>query len=238
MMQKLKVLIIEDENVHYDILYDRIIKFAVRYNLEIEINRIDNACALMKIDNRYDIIFLDIMLDEHNSISTVVNLRKNGIISEIIITTCKEEFVLDGYKVRAHRYLIKPITESNFNEAFSSCISDIKKSTMKIKILSNYVTNIIYAKDIIYIESVNRRRKIVLPYEKIETFESFKDINDKLPDKLFGMPHKSYIVSFQHIESVKKSTLMMINGDEIPVSRNKADSFFCKFHVYVEGTIK
>lgn len=62
--------------------------------------------------------------------------------------------------MKAHRYLIKPIQQSNFNEAIVSCIKDFKKSNRKIEVKCAYENCFISINSIVYIESYHRKRMI------------------------------------------------------------------------------
>ena len=85
-------------------------------------------------------------------------LLQKGIDATIIITTSFEQYASEGYHLKAHRYLIKPIQQSNFNEAIVSCIKDFKKSNRKIEVKCAYENCFISINSIVYIESYHRKR--------------------------------------------------------------------------------
>lgn len=63
----------------------------------------------------YDLIFLDIELGDYNGIEIASKIRTYNRSSIIIITSSFKKYLIDGYKIEAKRYLIKPIINDNLN---------------------------------------------------------------------------------------------------------------------------
>ena len=113
-------------------------------------------------DSAYDIIFLDIEMENINGIDTARNIRKINTDVLIAFLTSHEEFAKDGYEVNAFRYLSKPIREDKLIE----CIENAKKicdGAKKIIIKYKDEEIILKATNIIYLEAQNKEdRKSVV----------------------------------------------------------------------------
>ena len=128
----LRIAVCDDEAIHRLIIRDKLDAYAISNDIDYELDEFTNSKELMKMENIYDILFLDVQLEDGmNGIEVGKRLLQKGIDATIIITTSFEQYASEGYHLKAHRYLIKPIQQSNFNEAIVSCIKDFKKSNRK-----------------------------------------------------------------------------------------------------------
>lgn len=150
----LRIAVCDDEAIHRLIIRDKLDAYAISNDIDYELDEFTNSKELMKMENIYDILFLDVQLEDGmNGIEVGKRLLQKGIDATIIITTSFEQYASEGYHLKAHRYLIKPIQQSNFNEAIVSCIKDFKKSNRKIEVKCAYENCFISINSIVYIES-------------------------------------------------------------------------------------
>lgn len=157
----LRIAVCDDEAIHRLIIRDKLDAYAISNDIDYELDEFTNSKELMKMENIYDILFLDVQLEDGmNGIEVGKRLLQKGIDATIIITTSFEQYASEGYHLKAHRYLIKPIQQSNFNEAIVSCIKDFKKSNRKIEVKCAYENCFISINSIVYIESYHRKRMI------------------------------------------------------------------------------
>lgn len=119
----LRIAVCDDEAIHRLIIRDKLDAYAISNDIDYELDEFTNSKELMKMENIYDILFLDVQLEDGmNGIEVGKRLLQKGIDATIIITTSFEQYASEGYHLKAHRYLIKPIQQSNFNEAIVSCM--------------------------------------------------------------------------------------------------------------------
>ena len=113
----LRIAVCDDEAIHRLIIRDKLDAYAISNDIDYELDEFTNSKELMKMENIYDILFLDVQLEDGmNGIEVGKRLLQKGIDATIIITTSFEQYASEGYHLKAHRYLIKPIQQSNFNE--------------------------------------------------------------------------------------------------------------------------
>ena len=151
----LRIAVCDDEAIHRLIIRDKLDAYAISNDIDYELDEFTNSKELMKMENIYDILFLDVQLEDGmNGIEVGKRLLQKGIDATIIITTSFEQYASEGYHLKAHRYLIKPIQQSNFNEAIVSCIKDFKKSNRKIEVKCAYENCFIKIKNSIFQNSL------------------------------------------------------------------------------------
>lgn len=234
----LQILLCEDEEIYCQLIKEQLIDFSIRHDIEYQLEIVHTSKELLQISNKYDIVLLDVQLEnESNSIEVAEKLRENGLSAIIVIITSFEQYSLEGYKIHAHRFLLKPIKQEELDEALLSSIKELHQAESRIEVICDYEKRIFLIRDIIYIESYGRKRKLHLPYGCFETNTSFQDFLQKLPKEEFDMPQKSFIVNFRHVVRFSKSSLIMDNDKQISLSRNRTSDFMLKFHHFIRSGI-
>ena len=165
-----------------------------------------------------DLIFLDIQMPELNGLEFSKIVPGN---TRIIFTTAFGQYALDGYKVNALDYLLKPISYTDFMKAVNKAVqwfellqkaetspADIQSSDdlKYIYVKSDYKLIQIELDKILYIEGLKDYIKIHLEDNPrpILSLVSMKMMEDKLPANRFIRIHRSFIVQKQKIKIIEK----------------------------------
>ena len=176
-------------------------------------------------DNPVPLLFLDIQMPELSGVEFAKILPKD---TKIIFTTSFPQYALEGYKVNALDYLLKPISYEDFlraTEKAQDWYNMIQKHEtynddriMFIK--SEYKLLRINLDDILYVEGLKDYVRICLKNgEKIMSLMSMKKLEDYLPSPEFLRTHRSYIVHMPEVRSIDRFRIVF--GDMfIPISDN------------------
>jgi Response regulator of the LytR/AlgR family len=193
--------------------------------------------AMQEITSRQPhVLFLDIQMPLINGMEFARFIDEK---TKIIFTTAFNQYALEGYKVNAIDYLLKPISYTGFllaakkaltwHEAFRSThtvstASGGKESGIFVK--ADYKIIHILFDEILYVEGLKNYIKIYSSKQSkpVITLMAMKEIEDKLPKDLFIRVHRSYIVCKNKIESIHKNRLH-IAGREIPIGETYKDGF-------------
>lgn len=180
-------------------------------------------------NNPADIIFLDIQMPELSGIEFAKILPKE---TKIIFTTAFNQYALEGYKVNAIDYLLKPISYDDFlkaaDKAFEWFNTIHKQETYKkdrfILIKTDYKLQRISLDDILYIEGLKDYVRIYLENgNKIMSLMNMKKLEDYLPKPEFMRTHRSYIVHMTKITTIDRFRFVFGNT-YIPISDSYKDS--------------
>ncbi|MDR3365723.1 MAG: LytTR family DNA-binding domain-containing protein [Prevotellaceae bacterium] len=121
--------------------------------------------------------------------------------TKVIFTTTFDSFALEGFKVDALAYLLKPIAYADFLKAAHKALryidaSPVSGAPTRITVKSGYKLQKIALDDILYLEAL---RNYVAIYtasgEKITTIATLQHLADELPEALFARVHRSFIVN-------------------------------------------
>lgn len=176
-------------------------------------------------DNPVPLLFLDIQMPELSGVEFAKILPKD---TKIIFTTAFPQYALEGYKVNALDYLLKPISYEDFlraTEKAQDWYNIIQKREMYnddriMFIKSEYKLLRVKLDDILYVEGLKDYVRICLKNgEKIMSLMSMKKLEDYLPRPEFLRTHRSYIVHMPEVRSIDRFRIVF--GDIfIPISDN------------------
>lgn len=222
-------------------LYETIESYLCRQGINAKFFAYDNPDKLNSVIESkticFDIIFLDIIMDDMNGMTCARIIRKQDKLVNIIFLTSSTDYVYEGYEVNATGYLVKPIKIHQLAKVMEKAIAQIENAD-KASVCITYrgVTQKIPTKDILYLESENNKVNIVLAKtaEKITVYTKLDEFEQTQQLKTFIRSHKSYLVNFLYIEKYANDKFVLTDGTTIPISRTNKDkareSFYTLLH--------
>lgn len=180
-----------------------------------------------------DLVFCDIQMPAMTGINLVRSLPQNAMV---IFTTAFSEFAAVSYELNAIDYLLKPINQKRFNQAIAKALDYFEyihkkeqQADKNIFVRADFSLVKIPLADIQYIEGLADYLKIYIKGRKtIVARMTMKDMIEKLPAADFIRVHRSFILPFRQIESVRGATIFM--GDkEFPLGKTYSAEFFSRY---------
>jgi DNA-binding LytR/AlgR family response regulator len=181
-----------------------------------------------------DLLFLDIQMPDLTGIEFSKMLPKQ---TRVIFTTAFDQYALEGIKIEALDYLLKPFDYAEFLTAANKASSwfalvkgkqqtIIPKEKAFLFVKSEYKQLRIKLADVLYFEGLKDYIKIWLKNnpKPILTLMSLKSLEKKLPETKFMRVHRSFIVSLKNIEIIERSQII-INKQRITISEQYKSKF-------------
>ena len=184
-----------------------------------------------------DAIFCDINMPDLNGMDFVKSLTVSPLI---VFTTAYAEYAVEGFKVNAVDYLLKPFGMQDFMRAAnrlkerlndSKDFSDLQdpnesKDTDTIFLKTDYHIIKVSISDIRYIEAMSEYLKVHLRNEPkpIITLLSMKKMEERLPANFMRI-HRSYIINLEDIREVNKNRVIMDAETSLPIGDNYRETF-------------
>ena len=173
-----------------------------------------------------DLLFLDIQMPELSGLEFATLLPKD---TRIIFTTAFDRYAIDGYKVDAADYLLKPVSYDRFAASVNKVIewfetNERRKTAardMFVYVKSEYKLIRLDFDDILYIEGLKDYVKIYFeaPRKPVLSLVNMKRVEDCLPKPQFMRVHRSFIVNMAKVSMVDRGRIVV--GDVfIPVSES------------------
>src|SRR5665213_1535335 len=227
----LNVIAVDDEPLALGLVASFIeqtpfLKLVGRFSSAVEALRAIHA-------QKVDVLLLDIQMPDLNGIElarVLDNSKSNK--PRIIFTTAYNQFALEGYKVDALDYLLKPFNYEEFLHAANKALAYaelLEKSAAPVSatpvsaaaeerieneylfLKVEYQLVRIALNDILYIEGLKDYVKVWLKSAEkpILSLTSLKSLEEKLPSKRFMRVHRSFIVSLDKINSITRNALQI-----------------------------
>ena len=191
--------------------------------------------------NEAQLIYLDINMPDLNGLDFSRHISHT---KKIIFTTAYEQYALEGFKVDALDYLLKPFSYDEFLKATLKAkeyfelvekadSTGVYSGHMFVK--SEYQSVRVDFDEILYIESMKDYIKIFLKNtsKPILTLLTISSLEGKLPSSNFMRIHRSFIVALNRIESTERNSVIIYNK-HIPVGesyKKNFNSFLSKHHL-------
>ena len=207
--------------------------------------------AVQLIDTlKPDVLFLDIAMPRMDGFALLNAITYKN--SQVIFTTAYDEYALQAFKTSAADYLLKPIDSSELKDAVRKVAEHIQGDDSQ-----NYITELferlqktnknvssiglptmegldfVKVDAIIYCKSDGNYTQIHLQDgQQLLVTRKIKFLEEKLSQEQFVRVHNSYLVNLNCVKKYIKGrggTLVMSNGDNVPVSVRKKSDFLDAF---------
>lgn len=182
---------------------------------------------------KYDIIFLDIKMPGMNGIQVAEKIREKDQEVIIIFLTSLMQHALDGYKVRAANYLIKPITKNRLKMEIDRWTMQLEQREEPFITVHNDQGNYkLLLKSISYIETYNRNLMIHTDQGNIVCYWKLKEMENMIKKYGFARNHSSYIVNLFYVSNIEKMEIKLITGERLPIGKSKKKEFMQELSSY------
>ena len=222
-MKKITCLIADDEPMALNLIESYVLKTPF-LELKAKCNSAIKAMEFLETDSDIDLFFLDIQMPDLTGLEFSRLLPAK---SKVVFTTAFDQYAIEGYKVNALDYLLKPFDYNEFLNAAQkarnhfeiNCVQNAenqqnKKNSDFIFVKSEYRQIKINFSEILYIEGLKDYVKIYTSSHPrpILTLMSLKKLEEELPSEQFMRVHRSYIISLEKIEAIERNHVVIKDG--------------------------
>lgn len=173
----------------------------------------------------FDAVFLDIQMP---GVSGVEFAKTVPPSTRIIFVTAYSDYAVEGFRVNAIDYLLKPVSYDEFVGAVNrvrqwkkglDALSGRDSQGDYLTVKSEYRLVRLRISDIVYVECLKDYIKIYSDGQPrpVLTLMSMKTLESMLPGRTFMRVHRSYIVNVDRITSVSRGRVTLADAD-IPVT--------------------
>ena len=190
---------------------------------------------------RVDLIFVDINMPDLNGVDFVRALTDRPMV---VFTTAYSEYAIDGFKLDAVDYLLKPFSFADFSRsaAKANSLYELRQGRLPaqpdsdseatpkdreyISVKADYKVSLVRIADIVYIESEGEYVRMHLcDGSTITTLFRLKNMEAALPSEQFMRVHRSYIVNLRAIRSYVRGRIFLSDTEYVPIGENYKEAF-------------
>jgi DNA-binding LytR/AlgR family response regulator len=232
---KIKTLAIDDEPLALQLVSGFVQKTPF---LELK-GSFDNPVPALEYlkENDADLIFLDIHMPDITGTAFAEQLDKRV---KIVFTTAHDRYAVEGFRLRAVDFLLKPFSYEDFllSAQRAKYLIELEKHSNEVQtsddsyifLKSDYKIFRVNFRDILYIEGLKEYIRVFLlsDAKPILSINTLKNIETRLPSNSFMRVHRSYIVNLEHIRTIERQRIIF-GKVAIPVT----DQYKEKFQEYI-----
>lgn len=187
---------------------------------------------------KYDIILMDIEMTFMNGMKAAEEIRKLDTEVVIIFITNMPQYVMEGYKVEAFDYILKPIVYYAFSQCIDRAIRRMEKRTRQYITIS--IKNGIQRLDISEIEYIEVQNHDLVYHTLTESYltrGSIKEVENTLKNYNFFRCNNCYLINLEYVERVQNSEVVLGNHS-IAVSRSRRKELMDALNNYLNEVSK
>lgn len=214
----MRIAVCDDSRIDRELFVAVLHHYFVNKPISNEIIQYENGMDLLhdvEDDMWFDIIFLDIYMNDLLGIDVAHKLRSLGYRGHIIFLTATADFAVDSYEVEALGYLLKPQSFEKLSQVMDRATREMTTNTYQVKKHSKIIR--VPYHEILYVESMNS--KCIMHCCDGQSYVIYKrltNIEHELNDERFLRCHQSYLVNMDYIQQVD-SQFTLVTGDVVAI---------------------
>jgi len=232
----IRVAIVDDDQTIQSKLERYIHEFENQSTEKFKIDFYSDASDLVKnYKSQYDIIFMDIQMEKLDGLSAAEKIRETDKNTIIIFVTNMSGYAIQGYKVDALSYIIKPIVYIDFAQQLDKAVNKIisNRNAFLLVTVNNEIIRLDVTK-ICYMESIEHKVSIHLEDETITLYNTLTNLEKLVKAYHFERCNSCFLVSLRHVERIEKD-IVKVGGDQLVISRSKKKAFMSALAEYIGG---
>ena len=220
----LKIAICDDMKEFREDIDRRVQIWSAENGVNISVRKFDDGIPLLHCLNdngMFDIIFLDVEMDESNGMEIAAQIREADYITAIVFVSQYEDYYKDAYDVHPFHFLSKPIKQSRIDEVMNTYVEMQKRNIETFSFCINKSMYTIWLSDILYFNSERRQVNIICREKRYTIYGKLGEIEKQIEDKdcKFLRIHQSFLVNMRYIREYHYSEVVMSNGETLLISK-------------------
>ena len=219
---KINIAIVDDMTSEHEILRSLLKQYEVNQGRPIQIKSFHSGKSLLcdYIPGSFDVIFMDIFMNQENGVDCALKLREFDEHVNIIFLTTSSEFGVKSYDVRAADYIVKPATLEKLTRALCYCKAPELQNEPSITVITNQQPLEIILNRILYADYQDRTTCVHLKDCLVTVSGPFMELAEQLTAYPQFLPcFKGIVVNLKEVQEICQDYLILKNGEKLPVSR-------------------
>lgn len=223
---KYSVAIVEDEKEPREQMQEYISRYAGESEEEFSVTCFTDGDEITERDSAlFDIIFMDVQMCFMDGITAAGVIRKRDPDAVLVFVTNMRQYAVQGYRVEALDYLLKPVAWFCFRECMARAIRLLKRREKKtVVVCSHGGKRRMDVSELMYVESQRHTMIYHTKQEKVEVTGTMRDAEEMLAPYHFFRANKGYLINLAYVDALREGCAFI--GDErLTVSRYRKNEF-------------
>lgn len=185
-----------------------------------------NGRELLQALESFDIVFLDIIMQDLDGMKTAQIFREKAFNKILIFVSSSREYVFEAYDVEAFQYLLKPVDGRKLKSVLQKAVRKTESRSQEFIIVSRErQKKKLFLDDIYYFEIRGRMIDVHGKDGVFSYYEQIGGLEKKLRDKGFFRCHKSYLINLKYVDGYNRQEALLENGEKIMIAKRRYEEF-------------
>ena len=184
----------------------------------------------------FDILLLDIQMEEMGGIEVARALRGRGERTVLIFVTALKEYAPEAFEVSAFHNLLKPVVPEKFCRVFESACLQVRKlesqSAGQLFFQTKARSFTVPRDEVLYVESRRRKVEIHTRKENVTVYATMKHMEEQLGEGFYRC-HRGYLVNMAYVTGYGAGFVRLQNGEAVYLAREKYSEFAKVYSEYL-----
>ena len=184
----------------------------------------------------FDILLLDIQMEEMGGIEVARALRGRGERTVLIFVTALKEYAPEAFEVSAFHYLLKPVVPEKFCRVFESACLQVRKlesqSAGQLFFQTKARSFTVPRDEVLYVESRRRKVEIHTRKENVTVYATMKHMEEQLGEGFYRC-QRGYLVNMAYVTGYGAGFVRLQNGEAVYLAREKYSEFAKVYSEYL-----
>lgn len=221
----MRIAIVDDIAQERALLRARLEEALTKHGVRVELVEFENGEAFLQAASQqpFAVVFLDIFMGGTNGVEIAKQLREFDKDCMIVFSTTSTDYALEGFRVRATQYLVKPYTQNDIDDLLGEILPRLPKSDDSISLRVNGGDVQLCLNDMVYAEHFSHLIHVVTSFGRtLVTRQSLAAFMEPLKeDGRFFQCSRGVVVNMEHALDFDGTMFVLDNGDSIQVSREQ-----------------
>ena len=230
----LSIAVCDDEIITCSNIAAKIKNILEQMNTPCLIHQFNSGRELLQAPEKFDMIFLDIIMHGQDGMATAQLLRSKSPDTILIFISSSRDYVFDAYDVEAFQYLLKPIDMGKLRRVLQKAVCKTETHSSEYMIISiERQKKKLYLDDICYFEIRGRKIDIHRANDTLTYYEQIGVLEENLRGKGFFRCHKSYLINLSHVDTYNRQEVTLDSGERIMIAKRRYAAFTIEILSYM-----
>ena len=222
----IRIAIVEDAAFDRQVLRDCLREYGQETGTELQITEFTGGSAFLEqYPEDLDLIFMDIMMDGLDGLTTARKLRRRDDKVLLVFVTSMLQYAVQGYSVDAMDFIVKPVTYTGLKLCMDRVVRRLNETApVRLRFTNREGTHSVDAAEICYIESLEHKIVVHTVQGEIQSDMSLAAAEKMVKALPFFRCHVSYLVNLRYVDRVSGNDVW-VNGDRLAISRYRRKDF-------------
>lgn len=226
------IAVCDDEQEYRKLIIQHLHFYFTEHCIEYECFEFENGRDLLSSEKSFDIVFLDIEMNELDGIETAREINKTNKKTVIFIVTAFRKYLDDAMDLNVLRYIDKPLKSQRLYNGLDKAIELINNNEISFRARGKGIIKI-RKSDIICAEIIKRHVYVTTVECQYLARENMDYFRQNLTASYFAVPHNSFIINFNYIIEFKRDSIKLCNNQVVSIAPRKRTEIGKKFMQYI-----